>query len=68
MAKKTLKNEKNTGKNTKSKAAKAAGVDKDQFFSCIDKMAHDAMVSGSPQNTMRDMTEEDVKELYKQLW
>ena len=46
----------------------AAGVDKDQFFSCIDKMAHDAMVSGSPQNTKRDMTEEDVKELYKQLW
>ena len=45
-----------------------AGVDKDEFFGLIDKMAHDAMVSGSPQNTMRDMTEEDVKELYKQLW
>ena len=44
------------------------GVDKDEFFGLIDKMAHDAMVSGSPQNTMRDMTEEDVKELYKQLW
>ena len=45
-----------------------AGVDKDEFFGLIDKMAHDAMVSGSPQNTKRDMTEEDVKELYKQLW
>lgn len=45
-----------------------AGVDKDEFFGLIDKMAHDAMVSGSPQNTMRNMTEEDVKELYKQLW
>ena len=45
-----------------------AGVDKDEFFGLIDKMAHDAMVSGSPQNTMREMTEEDVKELYKQLW
>ena len=45
-----------------------AGVDKDEFFGLIDKMAHDAMVSGSPQNTMRDMTEDDVKELYKQLW
>ncbi len=44
------------------------GVDKDEFFGLIDKMAHDAMVSGSPQNTMRDMTEDDVKELYKQLW
>ena len=46
----------------------SAGVDKEQFLGCIDKMAHDAMVSGSPQNTKRDMTEEDVKELYKQLW
>ena len=46
----------------------SAGVDKDQFFGLIDKMAHDAMVSGSPQNTKRDITEEDVKELYKQLW
>ena len=46
----------------------SAGVDKDEFFGRIDKMAHDAMVSGSPQNTMREMTEDDVKELYKQLW
>jgi len=46
----------------------SAGVDKEQFLGCIDKMAHDAMVSGSPQNTKRDMTEDDVKELYKQLW
>lgn len=46
----------------------AAGVDKEVFLSSIDKMAHDAMESGSPQNTMREMTEEDVKELYKQLW
>ncbi|SFQ21583.1 Alcohol dehydrogenase, class IV, partial [Oscillibacter sp. PC13] len=46
----------------------SAGVNRDEFFACIDKMAHDAMDSGSPQNTMRDMTEEDVKELYKQLW
>jgi len=45
-----------------------AGVNKEEFLGLIDKMAHDAMVSGSPQNTMREMTEEDVKELYKQLW
>lgn len=46
----------------------SAGVNRDEFFACIDKMAHDAMDSGSPQNTMRDITEGDVKELYKQLW
>ncbi|MCI8910539.1 MAG: iron-containing alcohol dehydrogenase [Oscillibacter sp.] len=44
------------------------GVNREEFFGCIDKMAHDAMESGSPQNTMRDMTEKDVKELYRQLW
>ena len=31
----------------------SAGVNRDEFFACIDKMAHDAMDSGSPQNTMR---------------
>lgn len=44
------------------------GIQKEEFFSMIDKMAHDAMESGSPQNTMRDVTEEDVKEIYKKLW
>ena len=24
--------------------------------------------SGSPQNTMRDVTEEEVKEIYRKLW
>jgi len=26
------------------------------------------MDSGSPQNTMRDVTEEEVKEIYRKLW
>lgn len=46
----------------------SAGVSKEEFLSYIDKMAHDAMASGSPQNTMRDMTEADIKKLYMQLW
>ena len=46
----------------------SAGVNKEEVLGYVDKMAHDAMVSGSPQNTMRDMTVEDVKELYRQLW
>lgn len=44
------------------------GIDKDAFFNVIEKMAHDAMESGSPQNTRREITEADVVEMYKQLW
>lgn len=45
-----------------------AGIQREKFFELIDKMAHDAMESGSPQNTMRDITEEEVKEIYIKLW
>lgn len=44
------------------------GIDRDEFFKVIDKMAYDAMASGSPQNTMREVTEEDVKQIYRYLW
>ena len=44
------------------------GIDKDEFFKVIDKMAFDAMDSGSPQNTMREFTEDDVKQIYRNLW
>lgn len=44
------------------------GIDREKFFSVIDKMAFDAMASGSPQNTMRDVAEEDVKQIYRNLW
>ena len=44
------------------------GIDRDEFFKVIDKMAYDAMASGSPQNTMREVTEEDVKQIYRNLW
>ena len=44
------------------------GINKEEFFNVIDKMAHDAMDSGSPQNTMRDVTEEEVKEINRKLW
>lgn len=44
------------------------GIDKDEFFQVIDKMAFDAMDSGSPQNTMREVTEDDVKQIYRNLW
>lgn len=44
------------------------GIDKEEYFSNIDKMAHDAFASGSPSNTIRETTVEDMKELYKQIY
>ncbi len=44
------------------------GIDRDDFFANIDKMTHDAMESGSPQNTRKELKEEDIKEMYRQLW
>lgn len=46
----------------------AYGIDRKKFFASIDKMAHDAMESGSPQNTIRPVSEADVVSLYKALW
>lgn len=44
------------------------GIEKKAFFEVIEKMAHDAMESGSPQNTRRTITQADIEELYKELW
>jgi alcohol dehydrogenase class IV len=46
----------------------AYGIDRETFMNAIPKMAHDAMESGSPQNTIRDITVEQVSDLYRQLW
>ena len=32
------------------------------------KMAHDALTSGSPGNTMKPISEQDIIEIYKKLW
>lgn len=44
------------------------GIDKEEFFKVIEKMAYDAMDSGSPQNTQREITQADVEQMYKNLW
>lgn len=44
------------------------GVTKEEFYSQIDKMATDALISGSPQNTMRVPTKEDLVEIYQKLY
>lgn len=44
------------------------GIDKEAFFNVIGKMAHDAMESGSPQNTKREITQADIEQMYRNLW
>lgn len=44
------------------------GVDKEAFFAVIEKMAYDAMESGSPQNTQREITQTDIEQMYRNLW
>lgn len=44
------------------------GIEKEAFFNVIEKMAHDAMESGSPQNTQKEITQEDVEQMYRNLW
>ncbi|MDB7989038.1 iron-containing alcohol dehydrogenase [Faecalicoccus pleomorphus] len=43
------------------------GVSPDNFFKNIPKMAEDAMNSGSPANTLRDCTIQDIEALYHQI-
>lgn len=44
------------------------GIDKEEFFNQIPKMTEDALISGSPQNTRRIPTKEDLMKLYAELW
>ena len=44
------------------------GVDKEAFCEVMDKMADDAIASGSPGNTRKTTTKADVIKMYKELW
>ncbi len=44
------------------------GIDKSAFFAAIDKMAENAMNSGSPSNTRKHIDKNIIAELYKSLW
>lgn len=44
------------------------GIDKDEYFAQIDKMANDAYASGSPANTIREVSVEDMKDLYRKIY
>lgn len=47
---------------------KEYGINKTDFDNVIDKMAQDAIDSGSPGNTIKKVTKEDLIEIYKRLW
>lgn len=68
VAEKFLKEIENITKVLETPTLEEYGIDREKFFSVIDKMSFDAMASGSPQNTMRDVAEEDVKQIYRNLW
>lgn len=44
------------------------GVNKEQFLQAIPKMAKDAMDSGSPSNTRKDLTAPILEQLYQSLY
>lgn len=44
------------------------GIDREKFFSVMDKMADDALASGSPANTIREVTKQDILDIYASLW
>ena len=44
------------------------GIDKEVFFGNIDKMAQDALDSGSPGNTRKTLVKDDLIRIYKKLW
>lgn len=44
------------------------GIDREAFFLKMDKMADDAIASGSPGNTRKDVKKKDILKIYTDLW
>ena len=44
------------------------GIKEEEFFPVIEKMAQDAIASGSPGNTRKTITKEDCIEIYKRVF
>ncbi|MBQ9158349.1 MAG: iron-containing alcohol dehydrogenase [Erysipelotrichaceae bacterium] len=44
------------------------GIDREVYFANIEKMASDALASGSPSNTLRQPSKEDIEELYRKIY
>lgn len=44
------------------------GIDRAKFFEAADKMAQDALDSGSPANTIKPVSKQDILNIYTALW
>lgn len=44
------------------------GLDRSRFFSVMEKMATDALASGSPANTRKEIEKDDILRMYEALW
>ena len=47
---------------------KEYGIDKKEFDLVIEKMAKDAIDSGSPSNTIKEVDKDDIIKIYNKLW
>jgi alcohol dehydrogenase class IV len=47
---------------------KKYGIDEERYFSLIPTMAKQALASGSPQNNPRVPTNQEIEEIYRQIW
>ncbi len=47
---------------------KEYGINQAKFMESIDKMTTDALASGSPGNTIKEVTYGDIAEIYRKLW
>ncbi len=47
---------------------KEYGIKEDEFMGYVPKMAEDAVLSGSPGNTIKTVTKEDCMEIYKKIY
>ena len=44
------------------------GINKKAFYESMDKMADDALLSGSPANTIKEVSKADILKIYEKLW
>lgn len=44
------------------------GIDKQKFFDAMNKMAEDALTSGSPANTIKEVDKKAILDIYAKLW
>jgi alcohol dehydrogenase class IV len=47
---------------------KKYGIDEERYFSLIPTMAKQALASGSPQNNPRVPTNQEIEEIFRQIW